>query len=205
MNIQDLINLAKQQTEQDAAQKQEDYYTKTIAWFHYLGLIRHNKIAPQRCVVTLKDALNAGRLEPRVLELLPAIMVVLPKVLKFKKSEIPKDLATQIELIRKRKPTQNFRGIEPWNYLHWLKAPAMEIARRRLDFQRAPRLRTYPTHAIGEFIRDARMRLSYTQKQLADKYDLSLRVIRDLEQGKLDASLKTTNEILNVFGECIRI
>jgi transcriptional regulator with XRE-family HTH domain len=45
--------------------------------------------------------------------------------------------------------------------------------------------------------------MAYTQKEFAEKFGLSLRVLRDLEQGKMNASLKTVNEILAVFGRTL--
>lgn len=205
MNFINLIQLAKQKKEQDQARKNEPFYFKTIAWFVYLGLLRHNKILPHRYTVTLEEALKAGELEPRILELIPAILLLLPKALKFEKNQIPDDLAKQMDLIRKRQPNDDFRGIAPRNYLHWLRAPVMDVARMRIDFHLRPRRRATVTHTIGEAIREGRIRMSLTQKQLATKYNLSLRIIRDLEQGKLDASLKATNEILQVFGRAISL
>jgi DNA-binding XRE family transcriptional regulator len=203
MDFRELIERAKQKNQADIRRKTEPYYLKTIAWFQYLGLLRHNRIPAQRFTVTLKEALKAGELEPRILELIPAILIVLPKALKFKAGELPKDLAILVERIRKRQADEDFRGIPARNYLHWLRAPVLDIAKRRLDFHRIPRRRSTETHSIGEIIREGRQRLSLTQKELAKKYGLSLRVIRDLEQGKLDASLKATNEILRVFGRKI--
>lgn len=205
MDIKDLVELAKKKKAEDDVLKNEPFYLKTIAWFHYLGLLRHNKIEPQRHTVTLAEALKAGKLEPRVMELIPAILVVLPKALKFKKAEIPNDLTALVALIRKRQEPGEFRGVTPEAFLHWLRAPVMDVAKRRIDFHRLPRRRDGETHSIGKVIKDGRLRLSLTQKQLATKYDLSLRIIRDLEQGKMDASLKATNDILQVFGRSIKV
>jgi DNA-binding XRE family transcriptional regulator len=205
MNPHELIQKAKIKKALQDEQRSETYYQKTIAWFHYLGLLRHNTVQPRRFKVTLQEALKAGELEPRVLELIPAVMLLLPKALKFRKNEIPEDLALNLERIRKRQQTENFRGIEPRSYLYWLKSPVMEVARRLLNFHCIPRRRSIETHNIGAFIRESRMRLALTQKDLAKKYNLSLRIIRDLEQGKLDASLKATNDILAVFGSTLKI
>src|SRR5690606_23416936 len=123
--------------------------------------------------------------------------------IKFDPNKIPKDLATVVRAIRERKTCHDFRTVPPEKYLHWLRAPVMDIAKRRLNFHRMPRRRGNKTHSIGEIIRNSRLDLSLTQKKLAEKHDLSLRVIRDLEQGKMDASLKATNEILAVFGRSL--
>ncbi len=194
-----LLEQAKQKNALIKMQKEQPLHIHTIAWFHYLGILRHNKISPHRHVVTLRDALEAGKLEPRILELLPAILVVLPRALKFSPKEIPDDLANILKCIRARKSSDEFRGIPPQVYLHWLDAPVMDLAKRRIDFHRVPRRRIRKTHAIGEVIRCERFRLSLTQKELAEKYGLSLRIIRDLEQGNLNVSLKATLDILKVF------
>ncbi len=132
-------------------------------------MLRHNKILPDRYPVTLDEALKAGELEPRILELIPAILIVLPKALKFTKNDIPDDLAKQIERIRKRKTNENFRGIAPHKYLHWLSAPVMDVAKRRIEFRHMPRRRATETHMIGEVIRESRFRLSLTQKTVGRK------------------------------------
>lgn len=205
MNYKEIVKQAQQKHDQEKLMKNEAFYIKTIAWFHYLGLLRHNKIKPRRTAVTLEEALKAGEFEPRILELIPAVLIALPEALRFKNSDIPKDLARVLRCIRQRQRSEDFRGIASLNYMHWLNSPAMDFAKRNLDFRHKPRRSRADSHSIGEFIRDSRINLALTQKELAKKYKLSLRVIRDLEQGKLDASLKITNEILQVFGRSIKI
>lgn len=205
MDIDAFIKKAKEKEKADRALKAEPFYVKTVAWFAYLGLLRHNKIEPQRHVVTLDEVLKAGELEPRIFEVLPAVMIVLSDALKLDQKEIPHDLAAILKGIRTRKAVKDFRGVPPDKYLHWMRAHVMDVAKRRLNFQTAPRRRMSDTHAIGETIRAGRLNLALTQRQLAEKYHLSLRVIRDLEQGKLDASLKATNEILAVFGLSLHV
>jgi ribosome-binding protein aMBF1 (putative translation factor) len=199
MDFKDLQEKIRQKIAVQRRQKEEPAYLHTVAWFHYLGILRHNKILPHRHEITLKESLEAGKLEPRILELLPAILLVLPQALKFTADEIPSDLKDILECIRARHSNKEFRGIPAQDYLHWLNAPVMELAKRRLEFHRMPRRSPNKTHAIGEVIRRERLRLSLTQKELAQKYHLSLRVIRDLEQGHMNASLKATKEILKVF------
>lgn len=203
MNIEEIVKLAKQREDADKVKKAEPYFVKTIAWFHYLGLLRHNNIEACRHTVTLEDALKAGALEPRILELIPAMIVSIPKALKFVPEKLPADLARVVRNIRERKVGIPFRKVPARAYLHWLNAQAMEVAKRRLNFRKAPRRRVANTHDIGDIIRQGRINLALTQRQLSKKYDLSLRVIRDLEQGKLDASIKVANKILAVFGRSL--
>ena len=204
MNAEEMIQKARGMIDSDLARMQRPAYVKTIAWLHYLGLLRHNKIAPQRHRVELSEALEAGQLEPRVFELLPAIMVILPEALKYTKKDIPEDLAAVMQCIHDRRDASDFRGMPSEKYLHWLSSPIMNVARRRLDHKHMPRRGAAHTHAIGEVIRQGRMMLAMTQRQIAKEYGVSLRVLRDLEQGKSDASLKSVNDILKIFGRQLR-
>jgi transcriptional regulator with XRE-family HTH domain len=45
------------------------------------------------------------------------------------------------------------------------------------------------------------MKLCLTQKDFAEKYNVSLKALRDLEQGKTTASLGTVIKILNAVGK----
>ena len=80
----------------------------------------------------------------------------------------------------------------------------MDIARRRLDFRGAPRRRTASANNFGDIIREGRLKLCLTQESFAKKYNLSLRVVRDLEQGKTTASIASLNAILSVFGRTLK-
>ncbi len=69
--------------------------------------------------VSLEEALWAGQLEPRIFELVPAI--VLKKPAFFAASdELPEDLARIVRAIRRGKATEEFRGIPAANYLAWI-------------------------------------------------------------------------------------
>lgn len=204
MDIKELVQRAQIKANADKAQMAEPFFIKTIAWLHYLGLLRHNAIKPFRYRVTLDEALKAGEFEPRIMELIPAIMVIMPKAFRFDLKKLPMDLAAVVKDIRDRNEGTAFRNVPVHAYRHWLTALAMDIAKRRLNFRKVPRRRVASTHSIGDFIRQGRLALALTQCQLAKKYRVSLRIVRDLEQGKLDASIKATNEILAVFGTRLR-
>lgn len=180
------------------------YFVETIAWFCYLGLLRHNSITPHRHHPHLSDVLKAAQLEPRILELLPAIMVLIPDALMFSKNDVPRDLAKVVNDIQKRRKCGPFRGIAPQKYCHWLDAPVMDIARRRLDFRSAPRKRAERKSAFSDIVRDGRMKLCLTQEAFAQKYNVSLKVLRDLEQGKTSASIGTVIAILSALGRTLR-
>lgn len=201
MEHKDLIEKIKAKQEMDDKQKLAPFFLHTIAWFQYLGLLRHNQIPAKRFKITLEDALRAGKLEPRVLELLPAVMIEIPDAIEFQR--VPSDLREVINAIQRNNVTKKFRGVEPDKYVHWVKARIFEIARRRLYFHRLPRKSLGKTHAIGEFIREKRINLALTQQQFAEQFKVSLRAIRDLEQGKEGTSIKSTNAILKALGHSL--
>lgn len=204
MDTGDLIKRMRILASEDERRRQQPAYLKTIAWLHYLGVLRHNKIPPARHSVRLTEALEAAELEPRIFELLPAIMIEIPAVFQFKKNEIPRDLATILKSLKNGGDVPDFRGIPEQKYRHWLTSPILDVARRRLNAKQSPRRRTVPANDIADVILEGRLRLALTQRQLAETHNVSLRIIRDLEQGKLDASLKSVNQILAIFGRRLR-
>ena len=100
--------------------------------------------------------------------------------------------------------TKPFRGIPAKKYCHWLQSPVIDIARRRLDFRTAPSRRLEANGSFAHLIRDGRMKLGLTQTAFAEKYQVSLKALRDLEQGKTTASLGTVISILDAMGRVLR-
>ncbi len=207
MKSSDLVKKMQVLVAEDERQRQQPAYQKTIAWLHYLGLLRHNKILPERHHVQLSEVLESAILEPRILELLPAIMIKIPEVFQFERNEIPKDLLNVMKHLEKGKNPPDFRGIPAQKYSQWLASNILDVAKRRLDPKQSPRRRSSPANRnrIAEVIIEGRMMLAMTQRQLADTYNVSLRIIRDLEQGKMDASLKSVNQILAIFGRSLKV
>jgi len=88
--------------------------------------------------------------------------------------------------------------------LHWLGAPVMELALRRVDFHKLPRQSKFgPPTSFGDVLKNYRLERSLTQKQFADQFKLPIRIIRDLEQGKFSASLENTIKIFEGIGHRI--
>jgi hypothetical protein len=77
------------------------------------GIPLHDKRVP------LEEALWAGTVEPRIMELLPAVLVKKPQLLRLPK-ELPDDVAAVIYAIRHGKPAPSFRGVAPDRYLPWV-------------------------------------------------------------------------------------
>jgi len=205
MDYEEIIKKAADKAKHDVALAQQPYFVQTVAWFQYLGLLKHNTILPHRYHPDLCDVLKAGEIEPRILELLPAVLILLPEAVRLRKRDVPKDLAAVIDGIQNRRQCKPFRGVPPEKYCHWLKAPIMDIARRRLDFRGAPRRRSTSSSNFGDIIREGRLKMCLTQEAFAKKNNLSLRVVRDLEQGKTTASVASLITILGVLGRTLRV
>lgn len=56
---------------------------------------------------------------------------------------------------------------------------------------------------IAKFIRESRIANGWDQKALAEKADVGLRALKEIEQGKLNAQVTTILKILGVFGHTL--
>ena len=77
------------------------------------GIPTHDRRVP------LDDVLWAGTVEPRIMELLPAVLVKKPRLLRLPK-ELPDDVAAVMHAIRHGKAAPSFRGVAPDRYLPWV-------------------------------------------------------------------------------------
>jgi len=76
-------------------------------------------VKPYDKSVLLADALWAGQVEPRILELLPAIVVKRPRLFVLP-AVLPDDLNAVVRSIRNGRDHPSFRGVEPDSYLSWV-------------------------------------------------------------------------------------
>jgi len=67
----------------------------------------------------LSELLYASEVEPRILELLPAL-VLKRKPLVRAARRLPEDLAAVVEAVRHGRPLPSFRGVPPDKYLPWV-------------------------------------------------------------------------------------
>ncbi|MBI3018568.1 MAG: hypothetical protein HYY61_01560 [Deltaproteobacteria bacterium] len=100
--------------------KQDSRYQKVIGRFVHEKLLISSDIIPRRNLITVDDALWAGNIEVRILELLPAILLKHPKLFLIPKP-LPKDLIRVLQEIKKGKAKTPFRGIEADRYESWVK------------------------------------------------------------------------------------
>lgn len=76
-------------------------------------------VAPYRRPVEVADVLWAGGLEPRLLELLPALIVKRPALF-VDIAKLPDDLAAAVRALRMNREPGEFRGIPGAALLRWL-------------------------------------------------------------------------------------
>jgi hypothetical protein len=76
-------------------------------------------VAPHRTPVAVQDALWAGTVEPRILEVLPALIVKRPSLF-ADLSELPHDLAEAVRALRGHRTPEDFRGVPGPALLRWL-------------------------------------------------------------------------------------
>ena len=93
-------------------------FKRTIGKLIHAKLITNPSYTTYNGKLTLEDALWAGQYEPRILELIPAIILKKPKFFEIK--EMPKDLEQTISNIRHNAAIDEFRGVPSEKYLYWL-------------------------------------------------------------------------------------
>jgi len=94
-------------------------FIKTIGKLVAAHLLESNTIKPFKGNVTLQDALWAGQFEPRILELIPAIMLKKKNLFQLK-GLCPEDLADVIKRVVHGEEAIPFRSVEPRLYLRWV-------------------------------------------------------------------------------------
>lgn len=94
-------------------------YIKTIGKLVAAHLLESPPIKSFKGEVSLNDALWAGQFEPRILELIPAIVLKKNKLFKLKDA-YPDDLQDVIKRITHGDEPVQFRGVEPRLYLQWV-------------------------------------------------------------------------------------
>src|SRR5262245_31198704 len=97
-------------------------YLRTLWAFVEAGLLTTNQDVPlhhSRGRLKVKDVLWAGEVEPRFLELLPAILVKRPSMLAGAR-ELPGDLRRVARRLRRNAVPEDFRGIPGADIHRWL-------------------------------------------------------------------------------------
>ncbi len=117
--IAQLQRKAQQKQSRLARLRRDPRYLEALGAFLHAKLISTNvDVQPVKGPVALKDVLWAGRLEPRLLELLPAVMIKKPAMIEYK--TLPLDLARVLDQLRRNETPPDFRGVPGKKLQEWL-------------------------------------------------------------------------------------
>lgn len=97
--------------------RKDPRYVRTIGKLKLAGLLEVRDIPEYRGQVFLDDALWAAELEPRIYELLPAIIARRPKFFAF--LHLPEDLERVVKEIKRGHPVTPYQGVAPEKYNAW--------------------------------------------------------------------------------------
>lgn len=99
--------------------RRDPRYRAAIGAFVHAKLLTTNiDLQAKKSTVALKDVLWAGKLEPRLLELLPAVMIKKPSMIEYK--TVPADLDRVLEQLRRNETPPDFRGIPGEKLQEWV-------------------------------------------------------------------------------------
>jgi len=111
---------AKKRAASIARRRRSDRYRRVLGRYVSAGLLTTNyDVELNRDPMAIKDVLWAGEIEPRLLELLPAIVVKRPSLL-TDAGDLPRDLAQVVASLRKNETPDDFRGIPGADLQRWL-------------------------------------------------------------------------------------
>lgn len=120
MRPADLQRRAKERFAQLEGCRANARYRRVMGRLIGAGLLTSNEALPTHPgPVSVRDALWAGMVEPRILELLPALLVKRPSMFTHR-DRLPEDLATVVGALRRNREPEDFRGIPGRDLLQWL-------------------------------------------------------------------------------------
>jgi hypothetical protein len=100
--------------------RRDERYQKVVGRFVADGLLHTNQdVPPYTHPIHVEDVLWAGEVEPRLFELLPALIVKQPSMF-VDVSALPADLAQAVRRLRRNLDPAPFRNIPGDRLRHWL-------------------------------------------------------------------------------------
>ncbi len=118
--IEELIARAKEKNLLLEKHRKSMRYKKILGRLVAMNLLRTtDDVLLNREKMKLNDLLWAGKIEPRILELIPAIAVKKPSAI-VDLENAPEDLKTVIKEIKAANPISKFRKVNPKDYMQWL-------------------------------------------------------------------------------------
>lgn len=116
----DLVERAQARYARIQRQRRDPRYRRVLGRFVAAGLLSTSEqTKPYRRAIRVEDALWAGELEPRILELLPALLIKKPSFF-ANPTQLPDDLAEVVRLLRRAEVPTDFRGIPGADLARWL-------------------------------------------------------------------------------------
>lgn len=117
--IVELRRKAQRKQRRLARLRRDPRYREVVGAFVHARLITTNLVVdPRKGPVALSDVLWAGKLEPRLLELLPAVMIKKPAMVEY--SRVPPDLNRVLDQLRHNETPPDFRGIPGKKLQEWI-------------------------------------------------------------------------------------
>ncbi len=126
MNRKKIEDLARKYNEKLQKRFNDPRYKKVIGKFITAGLLEHTKVLPYRGPITLEEVLWVGETEPRVLELLPAILLRRPTLVRVQ-NDLPEDLRQVLVALRKGIANTDFRGVPHDKYGAWVERMGRKV------------------------------------------------------------------------------
>ncbi len=100
--------------------RRDPRFRRVMGRFVHEGLLSSNVAYPAHTEpLEVDDVLWAGEVEPRCLELLPALLVKRPSMFTHE-APLPADLAAVVRRLRRNLEPSNFRGIRGGDIIRWL-------------------------------------------------------------------------------------
>lgn len=101
-------------------QRQDPRYRRVLGRFVASGLLSTNEpVTPYRSKIRVVEALWAGEVEPRILELLPALLVKRPAFFEDA-AALPDDLAAAVRALKRGEIPDEFRGLPGADLARWV-------------------------------------------------------------------------------------
>jgi hypothetical protein len=118
----ELVARARQAHRAMERRRRDPRYRRVLGRLVTAGVLTTNtEVEPCRERIVVRDALWAGEIEPRILEVLPALLVKRPGLFVDPRA-LPEDLAAVVEDLRKHRPPRDFRGLSGASIGRWLGA-----------------------------------------------------------------------------------
>ena len=120
MRRQELIAAARKVSRRDMRARKDARFLRAMGVFQRVGLLHGNMgINPLPGSLALSDVLWAGRFEPRFFELIPAVLIKKPALVRLD-TEIPDDLEQVLAHLRKNEVPPDFRGLPGSDIARWV-------------------------------------------------------------------------------------